>query len=472
MAAVSTTQATAERARGPNRAREERVESEPSSTEPKALREGRYVLYAALGHGSQGTTWDAVDKREGRAVAVKAFDVRGAKAWKDVELAEREARVLSELSHPLLPRYIEHFEEDGVLYLVMEKVHGTPLSILKQKGPPLTDKELTRLLHDADQALTYLHGRKPPVIHRDLKPSNVIRRTDGSFAFVDFGAVRDRLRPEGGSTVVGTFGYMAPEQFQGRAGPASDVYAIGATAMAMATGEEPEKLPHRGLSLDVEAALKGRLSPELRHALTRMLEPDPDKRATRIGPLLDARRPSAAPPGSKSRRRESWADHDAVDVARESVRQARRAAKRAVREGRRNARRQWRGHHPFRLPFPLRLLFGVGLTIAQIGVTLALQVVVPTVLTVLSLVFGSGLRRAANDVRGAGSDADEALREAATRVHRGWGDDDDIRVRVSAPPRGEPSDGAGRVRVEEPLDDEDDDGEEAADEAERRRRRV
>ena len=72
---------------------------------PKAsLREGRYVLLAALGEGTQGTTWDAVDKREGRPVAVKQFDVRGAKAWKDVELAERETRVLASLDHPLLAK--------------------------------------------------------------------------------------------------------------------------------------------------------------------------------------------------------------------------------------------------------------------------------------------------------------------------------------------------------------------------------
>src|SRR5262252_7359164 len=87
-----------------------------------ALHDGRYVVLAPLGEGTQGTTWDAVDKREGRPVAIKQFDVRGARAWKDVELAEREARVLASLDHPSLPKYVDHFEEDGVLYLVMEKI--------------------------------------------------------------------------------------------------------------------------------------------------------------------------------------------------------------------------------------------------------------------------------------------------------------------------------------------------------------
>src|SRR6185295_6373321 len=132
------------------------------------------------------------------------------------------------------------------------------LAELRRRQGSLDREALWRLLGDAGEVLDYLHGRVPPVIHRDIKPSNVIRRPDGSFALVDFGSVRDSLKPEGGSTVVGTFGYMAPEQFQGRALPASDVYGVGATLIALVSGLEPEDLPHRGLAVDVEAALRGR----------------------------------------------------------------------------------------------------------------------------------------------------------------------------------------------------------------------
>jgi hypothetical protein len=261
----------------------------------RTLRDGRYTLLRVLGQGSQGRTWEATDHRTGQTVAVKEFDVHGARAWKDVELAEREARVLAKLAHPLLPAYVEHFEEGEALYLVMEKVEGTPLSVLQKSGG-LSEREVRRLLADADLALSYLHAWSPPVIHRDLKPGNILRRPDASFAFVDFGAVRDRLQPEGGSTTVGTFGFMAPEQFQGRAGPASDVYSVAATAVAMLTGLDPDKLPHRGLAVDVEKALGGRASRELVAALSRMLELDPDARPTRIAPLLDAPpRPAATP---------------------------------------------------------------------------------------------------------------------------------------------------------------------------------
>jgi hypothetical protein len=79
---------------------------------------------------------------------------------------------------------------------------------------------------------------------------------------------------------------MAPEQFQGRALPASDVYAIGATALSMLTGRQPEDLPHRGLGIDVRVALGDRASPRLAEALGGMLDPDPDRRSARIAPVL------------------------------------------------------------------------------------------------------------------------------------------------------------------------------------------
>ncbi|APR79949.1 Serine/threonine kinase [Minicystis rosea] len=249
----------------------------------ESLRDGRYRLVGVLGEGAQGTTFDAVDTKTGLAVAVKRFRVRGARSWKDVELAEREAAVVAKLSHPMLPRHVEHFEEAGELFLVTEKIEGESLAARRRRGLAFDEGDVIRLLHDAADVLRYLHGRTPPIVHRDLKPSNILRRPDGSFAFIDFGAVRDRMKPEGGSTVVGTFGYMAPEQFQGRATAASDVYAIGATALSLLTGREPEDLPHVGLGIDVPRALEGSgVRAELVELLADMLEPMPEKRATFI----------------------------------------------------------------------------------------------------------------------------------------------------------------------------------------------
>jgi len=86
------------------------------------------------------------------------------------------------------------------------------------------------------------------VLHRDLKPANVIRTPDGALRLVDFGSVRDALRdPDlGGSTVAGTFGYMAPEQMVGDASPRSDLYSLGALAVRLLTRQQPASLLDRG----------------------------------------------------------------------------------------------------------------------------------------------------------------------------------------------------------------------------------
>jgi hypothetical protein len=362
------------------------------------LRGGRYVIVKPLGEGTQGETFEAVDKRVGRLVALKRFRVGKAKAWKDVELAEREATTLASLQHDLLPRYVEHFEEDGALVLVMERIEGESLAELRKKGFRASVSDVQRLLADASRALAYLHGRAPPVVHRDLKPGNVIRRPDGSFAFVDFGAVRDRLKLAGGSTIVGTFGYMAPEQFQGRASAASDVYGIAATALTLLTGCEPEDLPHKGLGIDVAKAVPSSTPASLVRTLEAMLDPDPDTRASSVaeaiarGGGVDAAsaRTSTRPPPPRSSR-----------PSRHSRREE-RAARRALR---RNAR----------TPFPLRVFGWLGLMVARLAVWLAVGIVVPLVLSLLSLAFGKGLQRASDACRSAAARAGSAMQRASRR---------------------------------------------------------
>jgi len=412
-----------------------------------ALRSGRYAIIGELGSGSQADTLDAVDKLNGRAVAIKRFQVRGAKSWKDVELAEREARVLSTLSHPNLPVYVEHFEEDGALYLVMEKIEGETLASLRRRRATLSHADIARFLADADSALMYLHSRVPPIIHRDIKPGNVILRQDGSFAFVDFGSVRDQLKPEGGSTVVGTFGYMAPEQFQGRALPASDVYAVGATALSLVTGREPEDLPHRGLAIDVRAALGAGAEPWLIRALSAMLDPDPDKRATRVPASGSGRRAAPnprssappPPPRTSSDATEDWRDirergREQRRQIREEGRRLRREVKEQVRKETRRARRlardiereHWGDWHHGRdmVRHPRRFAGGqlllvvmvLALTAARVGAWALFRAFLPTLLFALSMAFGRPLRRAAYRCREVGVEIDSGLTHALDTV--------------------------------------------------------
>jgi serine/threonine protein kinase len=186
---------------------------------------GRYRILRVLGRGATATTYEAESTATGQRVAVKQLHLwhEHESRWKDLELFEREARVLSGLDHPAIPRFIEYHEVDSErgrrFYLVRELVDGESLASLSARGFRVGEHMAKRIAGDLLRVLVHLHGLSPLVVHRDIKPSNVLRRKDGHLYLIDFGAVR---RPEAagdGSTVVGTYGYMAPEQFRGSAGP-------------------------------------------------------------------------------------------------------------------------------------------------------------------------------------------------------------------------------------------------------------
>jgi serine/threonine protein kinase len=244
---------------------------------------GRYTLGPRLGRGSQAETFIARDD-EAKAgspesmVVVKRLIPRG--TWKTFELFEREAKVLSQLRHPGVPRFIATFEEPpGTFNLVMQLMPGSTLLELFDRTR-VSETELRDILIRCLEILDYLHTRTPPLVHRDIKPANIVRAADGKIALVDFGGVLDGVRAQGSATVVGTFGYMAPEQLHGEVSPATDLYGLGATLVSLAGGVEPEDVPRKGLGMDLERHLPS-LDPLLRATLTAMTEPDPAQRPAR-----------------------------------------------------------------------------------------------------------------------------------------------------------------------------------------------
>ncbi|MBI2378564.1 MAG: serine/threonine protein kinase [Deltaproteobacteria bacterium] len=241
---------------------------------------GRYRPLEVLGRGSAGVTYRAIDEATGSEVALKELPLSTAGSLKVLELADREATVLRQLSHPKIPKYLDHFIsgkwKHSAHVLVQELIEGHDLS-KELESRRFSEDEVLDVVDELLEILEYLHGLSPPVIHRDLKPRNVITRPDGSHALVDFGSVRDVVKePElGGSTIAGTFGFMAPEQLVGDASPASDVYAVGALAVNLLTRKQPATL---GGSLRESWGEHARAGPAARAALDRFLEPDPTKR--------------------------------------------------------------------------------------------------------------------------------------------------------------------------------------------------
>ena len=202
----------------------------------------RYELGDALSHSA----WLALDTRTGEQCVVKELTLGRVSDWKQIDLFEREANTLRQLQHPGIPEYVDSFQTDEDaprFYLVQAFFDGDSLSDLVEAGP-LSEEEVVSAAKGLLEILTYLQSFSPPVLHRDITPSNILRRPDGSLALVDFGSVQVELRgTTGGSTIVGTSGYMAPEQLMGRAVPASDVYSLGMTLIETMSGHPPDHLP-------------------------------------------------------------------------------------------------------------------------------------------------------------------------------------------------------------------------------------
>lgn len=207
----------------------------------------RYRLERRLGTGSFGVVYRGRDERTGAAVAVKEVLLGGLDTDKARELARREGSVLRQLSHPCIPGWRDELVvgvgRSTALYLVQDHVDGQNLQdgLASRRW---SEDEVLKLMDEVLEVLDYLHSLHPPVVHRDLKPANLIRSADGRLMLVDFGAVREALRSSGmgGSTVVGTFGFMAPEQVQGGAEPATDLFGLGMTAVALLSRIDPARL--------------------------------------------------------------------------------------------------------------------------------------------------------------------------------------------------------------------------------------
>jgi len=234
----------------------------------------RYDVVRELGRGSQGVTYLARDRQTGDEVALKVLGVADAHDWKALELFEREIQALRDLDHPGIPRYLGDFElEDSTRVLVQEYVDGASLADRLASGGSFAPGELDGVARQLLSIAGYIHARTPPVVHRDIKPANILSREDGSIALVDFGGVQTRAPSElGGSTVVGTSGYMPVEQIMGHASPASDLYAIGATLAHLHSGVHPSKMGVREMRLDFEPYV--RASPSMLALMRALLEPD------------------------------------------------------------------------------------------------------------------------------------------------------------------------------------------------------
>ena len=303
----------------------------PSKVESGALIGGRYRVERELGAGGFGTTYAAIDEASGEQVAVKVLDLHRVDSWKAVELFEREARVLQTLEHPGIPAYVEFrpVEAEKQAFLVQTLAPGQDLLRALQTRR-FTEDDLRDLTERMLHILQYLGERHPVVVHRDIKPANILIDESGTISLVDFGAVRDvaRVTLGGGSTIAGTFGYMAPEQLQGEANPSSDLYGLGMTLIHLASGRSPADFDKRRLKPDFKPHIQ--LSDGFEAFIDRLIEPVPDDRYQSADDALAALR--------KLARDEREAADDPLSAEHIAAKRA-EAQKRAEKQAREKRRR-------------------------------------------------------------------------------------------------------------------------------------
>jgi eukaryotic-like serine/threonine-protein kinase len=253
----------------------------------------RYEVERQLGKKSGRWTLLARDVKTEAPVILKLLSIDEDLQPHDLKMFKREAEILKTLNHPATPRYLGYFEIDlahgKALVLIQTYVKGKSLERSLREGLLLNEAEARRIGKAVLEILVYLHQHNPPLIHRDIKPSNVLRHDSvrSEVRLVDFGSVKSFQQTDYTSfTLVGTEGYMPPEQIGGRAVKASDLYGLGATLITAMSGLEPAKLPRRGLRIDFEQVLD--LSSGFAEWLKAMVEPDLDRRFKFAQEALDA----------------------------------------------------------------------------------------------------------------------------------------------------------------------------------------
>ena len=271
----------------------------------------RYRVVRALGTGGMGTVSLAEDTVLGRQVALKR--IHAAAGDSGLLRLRREALLGASMSHPnLVPIYDVDETEDGDLVIVMEYVEGETLRDALGRQGALGTEEALRILTGAAAGLDAIHAQG--IVHRDVKPANILLGSNGDVKVADLGvaAVPERTQITTSGSIVGSLGYMAPEQMrEAEATPAIDIYALAAVAYEALSGQKARQEPN---PVALAYAIDNKPPPDLRQVwpeapaaaaqlLERAMDREPARRPQSAGELV-ARLRSAleSPPTTRSPR--------------------------------------------------------------------------------------------------------------------------------------------------------------------------
>ncbi|HYH99265.1 protein kinase domain-containing protein [Hyalangium sp.] len=264
---------------------------------PGRVLAGRFLLESLAGRGGMGSVYRAKDTLSGQRVAVKLLHpVQNTDA---LQRFSREAELLAELRHPAIVSHVAHgFLEQGHPFLAMEWLEGEDLASRLARQPLSLSETLTLVRRTAEAlAAAHRHG----IVHRDLKPSNLFLRhgRPEEVVLLDFGLARRTVPSQaltGSHVVLGTPGYMAPEQAsgQGETTPSADIFSLGCVLYECLTGQPPFSAPHFAAVLakilfappTPLRTVRNELPEFLQPLVDRMLAKDPHQRVPDAPTLL------------------------------------------------------------------------------------------------------------------------------------------------------------------------------------------
>jgi Protein kinase domain len=261
---------------------------------------GPYEIVDLIGRGGMGEVYRAVDARLGRAVAIKVLPPELAENGESLERFRREARAIAALSHPNILAIFDVDSESRTPYVVTELLEGETLRTRLQRGPLPLD-EMLRVGTAVAEGLAAAHAKG--IIHRDLKPENIFLTAAGGVKILDFGlastlpfagSVTEGVTLTQPGMVIGTIGYMSPEQLRGMPlTTAADIFPFGCLAYEMLEGEMPFQ---RDSNMEIIASVlrdepfrrhaKHSIPDALRALIEKCLVKDPAKRLQNGGELV------------------------------------------------------------------------------------------------------------------------------------------------------------------------------------------
>ncbi len=263
-------------------------------TKEGTVLDGKYEILKEIGRGGMSVVYLARDNRLNKQWAVKEMKNDGSKSTETLlKGLEREANILKNVDHPVLPRIVDIINSRGTIYVVMDFIEGTNLGdVLKQEGAQSQEDVIDWGIQLAS-ALDYLHSMNPPIIYRDMKPANVMLRPEGGVKLIDFGTAKEyTIENNADTTALGTRGYAAPEQFgdaQGRGiyktDARTDIYNLGATLYHMVTGMNPCEPPYE---IKPIRQWNSALSTGLEQIILKCTQPNPNDRYQSCSELLYA----------------------------------------------------------------------------------------------------------------------------------------------------------------------------------------